>query len=170
MKVKNYLTHIDNTEDLPFLKTKLFDVNIRLAKSNFQYFTILQECMRLISLCCLTKMDGYKLPHGMSGANVGVPFNIIGIAINRGTIDTYCKLMINPKIFSYEGKEIEVDSNCGSIRLEKPIKIKRFEKIGVEYVTPDLQYRQDYFNRDSGSLTIQHEVDHNLGILITDRV
>ncbi len=169
MKISDYLTHIDNPEDLPFLRTKLFDVNIRLFKSNPRYRDIIEDCCHLIKYCATTKMDGYKLPHGMSGANVGIPFNIIGIVRNRGTDLAVCDIMINPKTIQYRGKLVETESNCGSIRLEKSIKIKRYEEILVEYYDIDGEPNRELFNRHEGSFTIQHEIDHNLGILITDR-
>lgn len=170
MNISDYLTHIDNKEDKPFLKTPLFDVNIRLFISNQKYNQIIMDCCELISFCAVTKMDGYKLPHGMSGANVGIPFNIIGIVKNRGQSNAYCEIMINPKILKYQGKKVESLSNCGSIRLEKPIKIKRWPSILIEWFdTKGIKKVYDFVGGSANVFTIQHEVDHNLGILITDR-
>lgn len=175
MNIDDYLTHISRPDDLPFLRTKLLDVNVRLFKSNDKYREIILKCCELIQFCCLNKFDGYKLPHGMSGANVGIPFNIIGISKKRGTENAYCTVLINPQIVRTGNKLVETDSNCGSIRLEKSIKIVRKENIMVDFYkiigleSPyELIQSTAWFGRDDGSLTIQHEIDHNNGILITD--
>jgi peptide deformylase len=170
MNISDYLTHVDNKEDTVFLKSVLFDVNIRLFNSNPIYRAVVAASCNLIRFAALNKMDGYKLPHGMSGANVGVPFNIIGIVKNRGTKNAYCQIMINPKIKQYLGELIETDTNCGSIRLEKPIKIKRYESVHIEYFDESRKRKGEVINRYNGSFTVQHEVDHNLGILITDKI
>ena len=41
-------------------------------------------------------------------------------------------------------------------------------KNGTVYFTKEGVEKEGIFGRDNGSFTIQHEVDHNLGILITD--
>jgi peptide deformylase len=114
-------------------------------------------------------MNGYKKPHGMSGANCAIPFNIIAYMENRDKKNEKCIVMINPRIISYFGNEIISESNCGSLTLENPIKIRRAEEILIRYFDTSGIERDRYINRESGSLTIQHEVDHNNGILITDR-
>ena len=170
MKIENYLTHIDNIEDKPYLKSKLLNVNIRLLKSNPEYKAIVKSCCDLLEKCALTKMEGYKLPHGTSGANLGIPFNIIAIVKNRGEKGAFCDIMINPKIIETSNKMIETYSNCGSIRLKQPIKINRHESVKVVWNDLDGNIYNKTLNRENGGLTIQHEIDHNLGILITDRV
>lgn len=169
MKVENYLTYIDNPEDVMFLRTKLLDVNMRLFNSNQEYKDIVLHCCELIRKCALTKMEGYKLPHGMSGANVGIPFNIIGIVQNRGESNVRCEIFINPKIVESFTPLIKIKTNCGSIRLEKPIEVNRFDTVRVTYFELDGVKHEETFDRENGSFTIQHEIDHNLGILITDR-
>lgn len=172
MKIDDYLTHISRPEDLPFLTTKLFDVNIRLFNSNKYYRQVIEKCCDLITVAAGSEMEGYKKPHGMSGANVGIPFNIIGIVKNRNQDTEYVELMVNPKIVEFGGDWIECKTNCGSIRLEKPIKIKRQEKVCVSYLSfyggELIHLNNQWFGRADGSLTIQHEIEHNLGILITD--
>lgn len=46
------------------------------------YREVISKCCDLISIAAGSEMEGYKKPHGMSGANVGIPFNIIGIEKN----------------------------------------------------------------------------------------
>lgn len=101
--------------------------------------------------------EGYKTPHGYSGANAGIPWNIIALA--DGTI------MINPRITWHSEARKTSLSNCGSLTLKKPIKIWRYANVRGEYF--DIQGNPSTFE---GYLpTVQHEIDHNNGILITDR-
>lgn len=156
LKHKDYCTLLKNREDKDILTRPLFDVNMRLYKSSPEYRTIIQECADYIWWLATTERKGYKKPHGFSGANAGIPFNIIALA--DGT------QMINPRILEAAGYR-EVVSNCGSLMLEKPIKVWRCAEVMVEYW--DLEGKR---REVRGYLpTVQHEIDHNLGILITDR-
>lgn len=167
---EDYITHINNDEDIVYLKTKHFPVNMRLFHTSPEYKAIiLQQCNYIRSLCLDTK-KGYKKPHGMSSANAGLAFNIIGVTMNRNTSEEYCKIFINPIIEEYKGQIVESFSNCGSLTLANPIKISRYTDIVVNYCDEKGDIYREKFSRSTGAFTIQHEVDHNLGILITDRV
>ena len=156
-KHKDYCTFLKNDDDKDILTRRLFDVNMRLFRVNDDYKAIVQRISAYIRWCALTEKEGYKKPHGYSGANAGFPFNIIALA--NGLV------MLNPYIVSASGNR-EGLSNCGSLLLEKPIKIRRFANITVNYF--DLS---GYPCVIRGYLpTVQHEIDHNNGILITDRV
>jgi len=157
MRHEDRCTLLANEEDRDILTRPLFDVNMRLFHANIAYRSLVQCCCVYIRECAMTKADGYKQPHGYSGANAGIPFNIIALA--DGTV------MINPKIVASSG-ERESLSNCGSLLLEHPIKVKRFADVTVRY------FDMGGFHRMMvGYLpTVQHEVDHNNGILITDRI
>ncbi len=169
MKHENYITHIKNKEDQVYLKSKHFPVNMRLFKTSPEYKEIiLQQCNYIRSLCLDTK-EGYKKPHGMSSANAGLSFNIIGITKNRGKKDEYCEIMINPVIKEVSSYTITTSSNCGSLTLKEPISVLRFAQIHVEWYTENGSPNAQSFTREDGGLTIQHEIDHNNGILITDR-
>jgi peptide deformylase len=167
-KHEDYITHINNEKDLVYLKTKHFPVNIRLFKTSEQYKNIILQQCNYIRELCLDIKEGYKKPHGMSSANAGLSFNIIGITMNRNKPNEYCNIMINPKIIHKSQSKIISFSNCGSITLEKPIQLERYSNIRVEWFDENGEYQNDWFNREQGCLTIQHEIDHNLGILITD--
>jgi peptide deformylase len=65
-------------------------------------------------------------------------------------------------------KQKEVKSNCGSILLKEPIKIKRFKRISVAWYDVNGNYHMEDF-KGQVACTIQHEIEHNLGILITDK-
>lgn len=169
MKINDLLTHVSQNEDLPFLRTKLFDVNMRLFSASGFYREVIFHCCQLIKRAALTNFEDYKKPHGMSGANVGIPFNIIGIIRHRGTRDEICEIMINPKITKRHGEVMNCESNCGSIRLKEPITVKRHTLIDLEWFDEGgVKHTEINIDVNNQSLTIQHEVEHNLGILITD--
>jgi len=168
MNIDDYLTHISRPEDLPFLKSKLFDVNIRLLKSSLRYRSSIASLCSYIDGLARTTFEGYKKPHGMSGANAGIPFNIISIVQNRGEVNESVLCMINPKILSTNGRQMITKSNCGSIRLKRQIEILRWQWITIGYFDLNGEYHKESFEPETGAFTIQHEIDHNLGILITD--
>ena len=164
MKHSDFCTHIKNLEDKDILTRQLFDVNMRLFETSKEYREIIVSTCQYLTWLSKTPKEGYKNPHGFSGANAGIPFNII--AVNRGNTD----IMINPKILKSYGTKIESESNCGSLTLEKPIKIIRDEFIDIEYFTIAGNKKiEKKIGRGQGGLTIQHEIQHNLGILITDK-
>ncbi len=173
MKVDSCIQFMGREDENESLHSKLPDVNIRLFHSCAPYRKIIHEVCSHIITMLETKFEDYSENLGMSGANVGLPFNIIAFKNNGST-----HLMINPRIMKEEtlrlecnqkGKLVTGFSNCGSVRLEKPIKVKRFEGIWVEWYNFDGGQRSGNFTRVQGSLTIQHEIDHNNGILIIER-
>lgn len=168
MKHSDYITHINNTEDQIYLKSKHFPVNMRLFKTSPEYKQLIRYHCDYIRMLCLQVKEGYKKPHGMSSANAGLAFNIIGITRFRGQPSEYCQIMINP-VITYKSKQKEQTlSNCGSITLKIPIKVPRYSEIEIEYYDEHGAHRKELYNRKNQGFTIQHEVDHNLGILITD--
>jgi len=167
-KHSDFVTHINNQEDHIYLKTKHFPVNMRLFKTSEDYKQIILSQCNYIRKRCLETLEGYKKPHGMSSANLGLAHNIIGVTRNRNKDNEYCQIMINPVIVHMNEKNVETLSNCGSLTLEKPIKLFRANLIRVEYYDELGISHIDWFDRETGSFSIQHEIDHNLGILITD--
>lgn len=163
-KHSDYVAHISNEEDIDVLTRPLFDVNMRLFKTSPDYKAIIANVCRYIRWSCLTKKEGYVQPRGMSCANMAIPFNIIGV--KRGHL---CTIMINPKIIRYYGKVIQTNSNCGSLTLLQPIPVNRYEFIDMTYYDEvGKKWKETAIGRYDGGFTIQHEVDHNRGILITD--
>lgn len=157
---KDFCTLLKNEEDRDILTRKLFDVNLRLFSSSYAYRAIILQCCKYLQWCAQTEKEGYKKPHGYSGANAGIPFNIIALA--DGTV------MVNPKVNPSNAGYMAMKSNCGSLMLEDDLKIIRHKEIKVDYlgvVNGELVEMSQ-----TGFLpTVQHEVDHNNGILITDR-
>jgi hypothetical protein len=155
MKHEDYCTLLKNDEDKPYLTSKFLDVNMRLFGSSEGYKHVVTQAAVYIFWNARTTKDGYKKPHGYSGANAGIPWNIIA---------TPEEVMLNPHILEADGITYS-QSNCGSLVLDKPIDIWRYKKITFEFWDLDgnRHERTGYYP------TIQHEIDHNKGILITDR-
>ena len=158
LKHEDVCTLLKNPEDKDILTRKLFDVNLRLMKTSPDYKSIVLCACEYIRELAMTEREGYKKPHGFSGANAGIPWNIIALA--DGTV------MINPKIISNcTGSIIHGKSNCGSLLLPEAIEVYRWKRIAFTFWDRDLVFNQweGYYP------TVQHEIDHNNGILITDR-
>lgn len=157
---EDFCTLLKNEEDKDILTRKLFDVNVRLFSSSPAYRDIILSICGYLQWCAQTEKEGYKKPHGYSGANAGIPFNIIALA--DGTV------MVNPKVTASNAGYTAMESNCGSLMLEDHLKIIRHKKIKVDYL--GVVNEELVEMSQTGFLpTVQHEVDHNNGILITDR-
>ena len=96
---------------------------------------------------------------------VGMAANMIGVCKRIIAFDnagTYM-LMLNPEIIKASGA-YETEERCLSL-LGGPRKTKRYEKIKVQYQTPDFQTRLKTFTGWTAQI-IQHEIDHCNGSLI----
>ncbi len=163
MKIDDYSTYLYRPEDAPYLNTKLLDVSIRLFNINQDYKNIVLNVCNYMLRVLGHQYDDYPTLHGISGANLAIPFNIIGYNLNGNS-----HIMINPRITEMSGEEIGT-SNCGSVRLKEPIEVSRKALIRVEFYDLDGKRHNEYFGRKDGAMTIQHEIDHNQGIVILDR-
>ena len=127
MKTPSHLdccTHVGQYGELQFLKSRMFDVNMRLFNSCEGYREVVLAACKHILWCAQTEKDGYPKPLGWSGANAGIPWNIIALADGR--------IMINPKIEFFENP-FTAQSNCGSLTLRYPVEVKRHKYIQVVY-------------------------------------
>ena len=96
---------------------------------------------------------------------VGMAANMIGAAVRIIAFDDNGKhsLMLNPEIVKMSGA-YETEEGCLSL-LGGPRKTQRFQKIKVQYQTPEMQTRLKAYEGWTAQI-IQHEVDHCNGILI----
>lgn len=162
-KHSDFCTHIDNKEDKDILTRKLFDVNMRLFKTSQEYKNIVLHVCEYLKWSTVQEKEGYKRPHGWSGANAGIPFNIICV-MNEGRP----LIMINPRMRT-DGEIQDVRSNCGSLTLTAPVTIYRQRFTYVEFYNEEGKFCEWHQIPPTPGFTIQHEVEHNLGILITDK-
>lgn len=165
MKISDMITQIRNEEDVPYLRTPLLDVNMRLFKTSRDYRGLVIEACAYMDEVLDTSFENYDPLRGISGANLGIPWNIIGIARK----DSPSLLMINPHYLPTDGsKLITTQSNCGSLVLDTPIEVTRYDEIVVTWYDLEGTASTKIFTRRTGAFSIQHEIDHNQGILITD--
>ena len=96
---------------------------------------------------------------------VGMAANMIGVCKRIIAFDNEgaYMVMLNPVIVKQSG-EYETEESCLSL-LGGPRKTKRYQKIKVQYETPELQIRLKTFSGWTAQI-IQHEIDHCNGILI----
>jgi len=147
-----------------------FDVNQKLFLENYEYNKIIQKIIEYMKTVLCTTFKDYNKLKGISGANIGIPFNIVAVLHDSGI-----EVFINPVVTKVSKSKITVSSNCGSINLPKPISISRHAWIRVKWMDIKGEQYERYFTDKhnpsqvgNSSLTLQHEIDHNQGILITD--
>ena len=152
-------------DEKSYLHRPCFNVNIRLYKSSRRYRQIVQKSIRYMKSLFNKKYEDYPEIKGVSGANLAIPFNIIVVKDGKKLIP-----MINPvTTHTSQFNEMSiVRSNCGSLQLNEPITVKRFDKIRVRYINILGNYIYEFFDKPL-SFTIQHEIDHNNGITIEDK-
>lgn len=174
MKIANSLVQTGEKHDAT-LHRKCFEVNIRLLKECPCYFTTIEAIVSHMDTILDLEFDDYNKVQGISGANIGMPFNIIIIKTkNDGRL-----VMLNPEIIKRSTKMKTVKSNCGSINLAKKIEVERHEHVTVKFMQFDRELveggdtEEEQFpviEHKFTNATVQHEIDHNNGILITDKV
>jgi len=155
---------IQNKEhDDSMLHRKLSNINMRLFNNNKRYRHLILDIVNYMEEVAKREFKDYTPAKGISGANVGIPFNIIGVANKNNVWDFF----LNPEYLKKSGGKKVVESNCGSLRLKEPIKVKRYKQVKLRYYNLEGQKKIGRFDNSYG-YTIQHEVNHNKGILIID--
>lgn len=158
------------------LHRKCFDVNMRLFEASMGYKKVIRLVIEHMHDVITTNFSDYDTVVGISGANVGIPLNIVGLLVpGIQEVEETCNsaegeifFMINPRIVAKSKEVRTVKSNCGSIRLREKIEIERHEWVEVEFRDEEGRSRKEKFEGAFGS-TLQHEIDHNMGILIVDK-
>ena len=156
--------------DRTVLHRKLFPVNMRLFASSAPYRQHILGVISYMEWVMAQQWEDYQSnpdggTYGISGANLGIPYNIIGFKVKGGGM----RYMINPQIIEHSNDQGETKSNCGSIKLLAKIPVKRHKWIKVKFYDVNGIEREEKLTAKTGAYTVQHEVDHCLGVLITDR-
>jgi len=150
------------------LHMKAGPVNIRLYKSNKAYKELITNVIDYMLMGSNFDFEDYPKAQGISGANIGIPLNIV-VVITK--IRPY--VFLNPTIVRESSDTITAKSNCGSLNLDESITVARRRWVWVTYYDVAAARKTRKFEiKDAGvipSATLQHEIDHNLGILITER-
>lgn len=161
--IKNFIVQ-NSTDDNDILHRKLFNVNTRLFNTNKKYCKLILSIVSYMEKTAKIRFEDYTSAMGISGANVGIPFNIIGVLNKKKKWDFF----LNPEILDVSTAEDVVRSNCGSLLLKEPIKVKRYKWIEIKYYNLKGHEKHNQFDSQYGR-TVQHEIDHNNGILITSK-
>lgn len=141
----------------------LFNVNMRLFKSNKKYRKIILKVCDYMEEVMNQEYCDYPKLAGLSGANISIPFNIIAVAQERDIL-----ILINPTIVQMSKQTRILHTNCGSLRLPAKYPVVRREWVDVSYYDVSGKHHQRRFTLEENGATVQHEIDHNKGILITD--
>jgi peptide deformylase len=155
---------VQNGHEDDILHRKVFDVHMGFLLENRAYRDLIYTVVEYMkTLMQEPKFEDYGPLRGISGANIGVPFNIIGFRQNGNTV-----IMLNPKIISKSKGTKVVSSNCGSVLLDKPIRVRRHLHVTVSYYTTSGSFVSSEKFSGAEAFTIQHEINHNNGTLILD--
>lgn len=169
MKIADVLVQNGEEHD-DALHMKAGPVNIRLYRANKAYRKLIGNIIDYMLMGLDLDFEDYSRVRGISGANVGIPLNIV---IVIGGHDLGPQVFLNPTIAKESQGTVTAKSNCGSLNLDKSITIARKQWVWVEYYGLDgLHKTRKYEIGDGGivsSATLQHEIDHNSGILVTDK-
>lgn len=166
MKIAEMIVQLGEEHDQA-LHMAAAPVNMRLFRSNPYYRMLILRIDDMMRRMMKMKYEDYAAVRGISGANIGVPLNIVVINTKEDP-----KTFLNPKVVSASDEMRTAKSNCGSLNLPKSIAVKRHEWVEVEYYDCAGDKHTETFTMGEGTVpsgTLQHEIDHNLGILITDR-
>lgn len=167
MKISEMLVQNGETHD-DILHNRSMPVNMRLYDTNDAYRSIVLDTMAHMMSVGSIEFDDYPKTQGISGANVGIPFNIVIVFTKEGR-----KIFINPEIIERSDEMVTAKSNCGSVNLPEPIEIRRHKWVVVRWYDRVGLKHEDKFEIGDGrpvaSATLQHEIEHNLGILVIDK-
>lgn len=161
--IEHYITQVtDRKEFSDILHRKGFDINMRLFKECEEYRNLIKATISYMRSLLSKRYTNFSAG-GISGANIGIPLNIIGFNVFPNKI-----IMLNPKIIEQSKETITRRSGCGSIASTRNnlIKIIRPLWIKVSYYDDEGKKHTKRFNHKASAIC--HEIDHNLGILITD--
>lgn len=160
------LQFYDQNDQSDMLSRQLFDVNIRLLKTNPVYKTLIWLNACYILWVLSREFTDYKDIKAVGAATVGVPYNIVAFR----QADNKMRTLVNPKIVDASTVLISAKTNCPALMLEESIETKRPSWISIDYHDTDGNvYKAMKIERHQGAFSIQHEIDHNNGILITKR-
>lgn len=168
MKIGEQVVQQDdpNEFDDSTLKNPLFNINMRLFQCSPFYRQIVMDCVQYMESHLNMNFDDYHNHRGISGAELGLPWNII--AYKTGMKKKFC---LNPRIIRKSEDGVFSETSCGALmKLDRKVKVFRSSTIDLEYY--DLKGQkiiEKNIGRHEGGFTIQHEIDHNCGISILDR-
>jgi len=104
---------------------------------------------------------------GLAAPQVGVSEQVIVVDLTKKKGKKDFMPLINPKIISHEGHQID-EEGCLSVP-DLTSKVKRYKKIVVSYQDIDGK-PMEISAEDRFAVVLQHEIDHLRGILFIDHL
>jgi len=153
--------------DRDCLNRPSFLVNMRLFDVRPQYREIINQIVEYMCWSLDINYSDYGIGQesGVAATTMGFPFSIIVVKSGQKK-----KVMINPQIIERSDSRTIAKSNCGCCRLKNKIELFRYDWISVRYFDEKGRLKTDEkVDKMNGGFTIQHEIDHTIGFLITDR-
>ncbi len=106
---------------------------------------------------------------GLSAPQVGVSKRISVVNLRKSTFSSEIIVMVNPEIIDRSGSLTGFEGCLSLPRGDWKVEVTRSERITVRYMT--LEGEEVILEEDGqNARTIQHEIDHLNGILITDYI
>ncbi len=175
-KILDYLVQEDDPDEFGvvhahkncshnILHNPVFNVNMRLFKTSLFYRQIIMDVVNYMDSHLSLTYEGTASPLGVSGAKLGIPWNIIGYKCKGKN-----KFCINPVILRVSKETTETSTKCAALILAEDVKVLRANLVDLEYYNlKGEKIIEKNIGRFEGAFVIQHEVDHNYGVCITDR-
>jgi peptide deformylase len=104
---------------------------------------------------------------GLAATQIGDPRQVVVVDISKEKGEKDCMPLINPKVISSEGHQID-EEGCLSVP-ELTSNVKRFKKIIVSYQDINGEV-SEITAEDRFAVVLQHEIDHLGGILFIDHL
>jgi peptide deformylase len=159
--------YLDASDDeTKILRGTMYNVPMRIYRNSKPYRKLIKSVVKRMKKIVKKGFDDYPIVTGVSGANIGIPLNIIVV---KDLSDGKMVAMINPKIIKRSQTRRDSKTNCGSLLLEERVVVRRHDMVKIEYYDMKGKTCVETFRGQLAS-TIQHEIDHSNGILIIDRI
>jgi len=167
MKHSDYVVQEKLPEfDRDCLHRKLFAVNMQKYRTSPHYEGIIRSMVAYMSWFLDQTWEDYDPQTSVGAASLGLGHNIVLLK----TKDGEKKAFLNPAIIEASSSKMTTWTNNGSLRLKTKISVLRHEWISVRYYGLDGNlYFDEKLDRAAGCYALQHEIDSNNGITITDR-
>lgn len=104
---------------------------------------------------------------GLAAPQIGESIQLIVVDVAKLEAEQQVLVMINPRIISQEGSQVD-EEGCLSV-IDLTANVKRFQKITVTYQDLDGNLLE-ISTEDRFAVVLQHEIDHLHGILFIDHL
>ncbi|MBW6519705.1 MAG: peptide deformylase [Desulfoarculaceae bacterium] len=104
---------------------------------------------------------------GLAAPQIGESIQLIVVDVAKLEAEQQVLVMINPRIISQEGSQVD-EEGCLSV-IDLTANVKRFQKITVTYQDLDGNLLE-ISTEDRFAVVLQHEIDHLHGVLFIDHL